>query len=86
MACAHIRMAGRLILDDGAIKAIVKNGKSLLPIGVVEVQGDFDEGDVVECMDAQGGACGGRSSKFFCQSCETNGGKTQSRNQRNSRR
>lgn len=51
---AHIRMAGRLILDDGAVKAIVKNGKSLLPIGVVEVQGDFDEGDVVECMDAQG--------------------------------
>ncbi|ELA08452.1 gamma-glutamyl kinase [Moraxella macacae 0408225] len=51
---AHIRMAGRLILDDGAVKAIVNNGKSLLPIGVIEVQGDFDEGDVVECVDTQG--------------------------------
>lgn len=51
---AHIRMAGRLILDDGAVEAIVKNNKSLLPVGVVEVQGDFDEGDVVECVDSQG--------------------------------
>lgn len=51
---AHIRMAGRLILDDGAVTAIVENGKSLLPIGVVEVQGDFDEGDVVECVDSKG--------------------------------
>lgn len=51
---AHIRMAGRLILDDGAVVAIVKNNKSLLPVGVVEVQGDFDEGDVVECVDKNG--------------------------------
>lgn len=51
---AHIRMAGRLILDDGAVDAIVKNNKSLLPVGVVEVQGDFDEGDVVECLDKTG--------------------------------
>lgn len=51
---AHIRMAGRLILDDGAVTAIVKNNKSLLPVGVVEVQGDFDEGDVVECVDKNG--------------------------------
>lgn len=51
---AHIRMAGRLVLDDGAVTAIVQNGKSLLPIGVVEVQGDFDEGDVVECVDSKG--------------------------------
>lgn len=50
---AHIRMAGTLIVDDGAKLAITKNHKSLLPIGVVEVQGDFDAGDVVEIVDTQ---------------------------------
>lgn len=48
---AHIRMAGTLIIDDGAKIAITTNHKSLLPIGVVEVQGDFDAGSVVEIVD-----------------------------------
>lgn len=47
-------MAGKLILDDGAVQAIVNNGKSLLSVGVVEIQGDFDNGDVVECVNSQG--------------------------------
>ena len=51
---AHLRMAGRLVIDDGAVDAIIKNNKSLLPVGVIEVQGDFDEGDVVECVDKTG--------------------------------
>lgn len=51
---AHLRMAGRLVIDDGAVAAIVDNHKSLLPVGVIEVQGDFDEGDVVECVNIQG--------------------------------
>lgn len=51
---AHLRMAGRLVIDDGAINALVNNGKSLLLVGVSEIQGDFDEGDVVECVDGQG--------------------------------
>ncbi len=51
---AHLRMAGRLIIDDGAVEAIVNNGKSLLSVGVVEIQGDFDNGDVVECVNSQG--------------------------------
>lgn len=51
---AHIRMAGRLILDDGAVEAVVKNNKSLLLVGVAEIQGDFDNGDVVECVNLQG--------------------------------
>ncbi|MFB6349796.1 glutamate 5-kinase [Moraxella marmotae] len=48
---AHIRMAGTLVVDDGAKLAITKDHKSLLPIGVTEVYGDFDEGDVVEIVD-----------------------------------
>lgn len=42
------------MIDDGAVDAIIKNNKSLLPVGVIEVQGDFDEGDVVECVDKTG--------------------------------
>lgn len=51
---AHLRMAGRLVLDAGAVNAIVNHGKSLLLVGVRELQGDFAEGDVVECIDEQG--------------------------------
>ncbi|MDN6275155.1 glutamate 5-kinase [Psychrobacter sp.] len=47
---AHMRMSGTLIVDDGAAKAMVEHHKSLLPVGVVEVRGDFDEGDVVEVV------------------------------------
>src|SRR2546428_10844325 len=43
----HLTVAGRLRLDAGAVKALVRDGKSLLPIGVVEVSGEFDRGAVV---------------------------------------
>lgn len=42
---------GGLVLDDGAVKALKKGGVSLLPVGVVEVQGQFAEGDMVVCYD-----------------------------------
>ncbi len=35
---------GSLVIDDGAVRAVRENGKSLLPIGVVKVEGEFDEG------------------------------------------
>lgn len=47
---AHLRMSGTLVVDDGAAKALTELNKSLLPVGVVEVRGDFDEGDVVEIV------------------------------------
>lgn len=47
---AHLRMAGTLVIDAGAAHALVTNNKSLLPVGVVEVRGDFDERDVVEII------------------------------------
>jgi len=50
----QLNVAGRLRLDSGAVKALVRNGKSLLPIGVTEVRGEFQRGDVVACEDAQG--------------------------------
>lgn len=46
-----LRSRGKLILDDGAKKAIINQGTSLLPSGVIKVEGDFHEGDTVTCVD-----------------------------------
>ena len=45
---------GRVTVDDGAEQALRERGTSLLPVGVVEVEGDFEAGDAVEVR------CGGR--------------------------
>jgi glutamate 5-kinase len=45
---------GRLIVDAGARKAVQKEGRSLLPIGVVQVTGSFGKGDVVALCDPDG--------------------------------
>ncbi len=50
----HLRLRGRVTLDDGAVRALVEGHKSLLAIGVTAVQGDFERGDVVACLDTQG--------------------------------
>jgi glutamate 5-kinase len=47
----HLQVAGQLVIDDGAARALALGGKSLLPIGVVEVRGEFTRGDVVSCLD-----------------------------------
>ena len=49
----HLSVTGRLELDPGAVKALAQGGKSLLPVGVVGVMGDFQRGEVVACLDAQ---------------------------------
>ena len=50
----HLRTGGKLVLDDGAVKVLKTDGKSLLPIGVVDVKGSFERGDVVVCVNAGG--------------------------------
>ncbi|MDQ6618843.1 MAG: glutamate 5-kinase [Pseudomonadota bacterium] len=50
----HLQLAGRLSLDEGAVRALVRDGKSLLPIGVLAVHGEFDRGEVVGCFDTAG--------------------------------
>lgn len=49
----HLQLAGKLIIDDGALAAL-KNGRSLLPVGVVEVRGEFERGSVVACLTLAG--------------------------------
>lgn len=48
------RTRGRLVLDDGAVRAVVERGKSLLPAGVTAADGDFHAGDPVELVDPAG--------------------------------
>jgi glutamate 5-kinase len=49
-----LRARGRLMIDDGAKKAILEEGKSLLPSGITQVEGDFVLGDPVTCIDTAG--------------------------------
>jgi len=49
-----LRPRGRLIIDDGAKKALMDKGKSLLPSGVTAVEGEFAAGDSVTCVDRDG--------------------------------
>lgn len=49
----HLQVRGRVMLDAGAVKALKTGGKSLLPIGVYEVSGEFERGEVVSCHDEQ---------------------------------
>jgi glutamate 5-kinase len=50
----HLQLRGRLVLADGAAKALAAGGKSLLPVGVKLVQGEFERGEVIACVDSQG--------------------------------
>jgi len=49
----HLQLAGRLMLDAGAVDAL-RAGKSLLPIGVTAVEGDFERGAAVACIGQDG--------------------------------
>lgn len=54
----HLRLRGRVTLDAGAVRALTQGHRSLLPIGVIAVEGDFERGDVVACVDEHGVECG----------------------------
>ena len=50
----QLKLRGELVLDDGAAEVVRAQGRSLLPVGVCEVRGDFDRGELVACLDAAG--------------------------------
>ena len=43
---------GTLTLDDGAAEAITKQGKSILPVGIIKVEGEFNRGDLIICNNS----------------------------------
>ena len=50
----HLQTAGKVVLDDGAVKKLSEEGKSLLPIGVTAINGEFGRGEVITCVDPSG--------------------------------
>lgn len=56
----HLQVKGKVTLDNGAVDVLKKSGSSLLPVGVVAVEGHFQRGEAVECVDGSGKriACG----------------------------
>jgi glutamate 5-kinase len=50
----NLKPKGTLVVDDGAKRAIVQKGKSLLSTGLIDVQGFFKFGDPVTCVDTDG--------------------------------
>jgi len=50
----HLRAKGELVLDAGAVKALTEQNRSLLSVGVRQVSGVFNRGEVVVCRDGQG--------------------------------
>lgn len=50
----HLQLRGRVTLDAGAARALTQGGRSLLPIGVNAVSGEFERGEVIACVDETG--------------------------------
>ncbi len=50
----HLQMRGSVTIDQGAVVKLTQEGKSLLPIGMVAVEGDFSRGEVIAIRDEQG--------------------------------
>jgi glutamate 5-kinase len=50
----HLQVHGRLTLDDGAVRVLREEGRSLLAVGVRAVTGEFSRGEVVSCVNAAG--------------------------------
>ena len=50
----QLQVRGRLTLDDGAVKVLREQGRSLLPVGVRHISGEFDRGDLVLCLGLDG--------------------------------
>jgi len=50
----HLQLRGAVVVDDGAMAKLQSEGKSLLPIGMVAVDGDFSRGDVIAVRSTSG--------------------------------
>jgi len=51
---SHLQMSGKLVLDDGAVRVLKNENRSLLAVGVTSVEGNFARGDMVACVDLNG--------------------------------
>ncbi|WP_111498189.1 glutamate 5-kinase [Marinobacter bohaiensis] len=51
---SHLKTRGQLVLDAGAVRVLCKGGRSLLPVGVRSISGQFRRGEMVSCVDEAG--------------------------------
>jgi glutamate 5-kinase len=63
------RHRGALVVNDGALAALAAQKASLLPVGVVSVEGTFDKGDVVEIRDGSGRVHGRGLVNYPAEAC-----------------
>ena len=61
---SKLRERGRITIDDGAVRALVRDGKSLLPAGVVGVAGGFERGHVVRIESRDGSHVASGTSNY----------------------
>ncbi len=50
----HLKLAGAVVVDEGAAKRLREEGTSLLPVGITQVDGEFSRGEVIAILDARG--------------------------------
>lgn len=59
-----LKPQGSLVLDTGACRALIEQGKSLLPSGITAIQGNFAKGSPVHCLDPEGNAIASGLSNY----------------------
>jgi glutamate 5-kinase len=69
------RHRGALVVNEGALRALSARKASLLPIGVVGVEGEFEKGDVVEIRDGSGRVHGRGLVNYPAQACRALAGR-----------
>ena len=60
---------GTVVVDAGAARALREGGTSLLPVGIVDVRGDFDAGDAVDVAEGDGASSARASPTTRPPSC-----------------
>jgi glutamate 5-kinase len=68
-------VSGAVIIDDGARDALISKGTSLLPAGVVKVEGEFELGSTIEVMDTHGVVVARGMAAMSSQQAEQSRGK-----------
>ena len=51
---SQLKPKGKFWLDSGAVQVLSESGRSLLPVGITKVEGDFNRGELISCLDSQG--------------------------------
>lgn len=63
-------ITGRIVVNDGAKKAVIDKNKSLLAIGVIKVEGIFSRGDVISILDEKGDEFARGIANYDSQDCD----------------